>query len=436
MIGSLRARLFFGMTVVIVLTGAIGGSLAYRWAYGEAIEMQDSVLMQIAAFATTSSLGKSQSISGIDGDAEVAVVELGTVPRGSVDDRHLWSLRDGLYNESYSETPIRLLLRTRADGSRFAVTQSFRIRSELAENFALRTLMPIATLVPCLMLVTAFVITRSFAPMMHVAAELDAGSSGEPKELAVAGAPSELHPFLRSINGMLRRMHQMMERQQRFIADAAHELRTPITALSLQADNLDPIDMLPAARDRLDALKRGMARTKRLLEQLLTMARQDTDVPVAYERAFLDRIAKEVVADLLPQAAAREMDLGFKTAEAILVEADPVSIASVVRNILENAIKFTPDGGTVDITICREGEWALFKVEDSGPGVPSGDLDRVFEPFFRSRSTVDGSGLGLSIVKRIVQRYAGSVRLANSQRDGRSGLSVTVKIPHAGRIGK
>jgi two-component system, OmpR family, sensor kinase len=435
MMGSLRGRLFFGLTAVIVLTGAIGGSLAYRWAYGEAIEMQDSVLMQIAAFAMTSSLGKSQSVSGVDADAEVAVVELGTVPRGSVDDRRLWSLRDGLYNESYSGKPIRVLLRTRADGSRFAVTQSFRIRSEIARNFALRTLMPIATLVPCLMIVTAFVIARSFAPMMRVAGELEAKRGGEPKELAVAGAPSELHPFLRSINGMLRRMHLMMERQQRLIADAAHELRTPITALSLQAENLDTIDMPPAARDRVDALKLGMARTKRLLEQLLTLARQDADAPVAHEAALLDRIAKEVVADLMPQAAARAIDLGFKTADAILLEADPVSIASVVRNILENAIKFTPDGGTVDVTVCREGDWALFQVEDTGPGISPSDLDRVFEPFFRAGSTAEGSGLGLSIVKRIVDRHSGSVCLANVEGAGRSGVVVTVKIPSVRRIG-
>jgi two-component system OmpR family sensor kinase len=295
--------------------------------------------------------------------------------------------------------------------------------------------MPIVALVPCLMLVTAFVITRSFDPMMRLADELDTKQGEESRELTLTGAPSELHPFLQSINGFLRRMHLIMERQRRFIADAAHELRTPITALSLQAENLDPIDMPPAARDRIDALKRGMARTTRLLEQLLTLARQDAETPVMHEEVFLDRIAKEAVADLLPQAAERAVDLGFKAAEAIPVAADPVSMASAVRNLLENAVKFTPNGGTVDVTVRREGEWGLFQVEDTGPGIPPDDLDRVFEPFFRGRSTTEGSGLGLSIVKRIVDRYSGSVCVANMKGSGRSGLIVTVKIPHSARLG-
>jgi two-component system OmpR family sensor kinase len=193
--------------------------------------------------------------------------------------------------------------------------------------------------------------------------------------------------------------------------------------------------MPPAARDRIDALKRGMARTTRLLEQLLTLARQDAETPVTHQEVFLDRIAKEAVADLLPQAAECAVDLGFKVAEAIPVAADPVSMASAVRNVLENAVKFTPNGGTVDVIVRREGEWGLFQVEDTGPGISPDDLERVFEPFFRGRSTAEGSGLGLSIVKRIVDRYSGSVCVANMKGGGRSGLIVTVKIPHSVRPG-
>jgi two-component system, OmpR family, sensor kinase len=429
MIKSLRGRLFFGFTAIIVLTGAIAGVLAHRWAYGEAIEMQDSVLMQIGTFAMTTSLGKSQSVNGVDADAEIAIVELGAIPHGTPDDRRLWSLRDGLHNDTYSGQPVRVLVRTRADGDRFAVTQRTEIRSEIAGDMALRTLLPICALVPCLMLVTAVVIARSFAPMMRLADEVDRRGGGDIQELAVVDAPSELHPFLQSINGLLGRMRLMMERQQRFIADAAHELRTPITALSLQAENLDPVQMPVPARGRLNALKSGMARTTRLLEQLLTLARQEAEPPLARETMFLDKIVKEAVADLLPQAAARDIDLGFKTAEPISVDADGTAIGSAVRNLLENAIKFTPDGGRVDVSVRLEENWAVFQVEDTGPGIPSTDLERVFEPFYRGRSTIEGSGLGLSIVKRIVDRHSGTVRLTDIDESGRSGLSVTVKIP-------
>jgi two-component system OmpR family sensor kinase len=429
MIKSLRGRLFFGFSAIIVLTGAIAGVLAHRWAYGEAIEMQDSVLMQIGTFAMTTSLGKSQSVNGVDADAEIAIVELGAIPHGTSDDRRLWSLRDGLHNDTYSGQPVRVLVRTRANGGRFAVTQRTEIRSEIAGDMALRTLLPICALVPCLMLVTAVVIARSFAPMMRLAADVDRREGSDIEELAVVDAPSELHPFLQSINGLLGRMRLMMERQQRFIADAAHELRTPITALSLQAENLDPVQMPVPARGRLNALKSGMARTTRLLEQLLTLARQEAEPPLARETVFLDKIVKEAVADLLPQAAARDIDLGFKTAEPISVDADSTAIGSAVRNLLENAVKFTPDGGRVDVSVRLEESWAVFQVEDTGPGIPSTDLERVFEPFYRGRSAIEGSGLGLSIVKRIVDRHSGTVRLTDIDESGRSGLSATVKIP-------
>jgi two-component system OmpR family sensor kinase len=144
---------------------------------------------------------------------------------------------------------------------------------------------------------------------------------------------------------------------------------------------------------------------------------------------FLDKIVKEAVADLLPQAAARDIDLGFKTAEPISVDADSTAIGSAVRNLLENAVKFTPDGGRVDVSVRLEESWAVFQVEDTGPGIPSTDLERVFEPFYRGRSAIEGSGLGLSIVKRIVDRHSGTVRLTDIDESGRSGLSVTVKIP-------
>ncbi|MFH0297798.1 ATP-binding protein [Bradyrhizobium sp. 31Argb] len=430
MLKSLRARLFVGLTAIIVLTGVIGGTFAYLWAYSEAIEMQDSVLIQVGTFALNASVRESQPVNGVDAEAEVAVIELGTSPRGSADDRNLWTLPDGLHNGVYRGQPIRLLLRTRADGSRFAVTQRTEIRTEIADDMALRTLLPIVALVPCLLLVTALVIASSFRPMVKLAHDLDARRGDDIHELKAAGMPSELHPFLVSINGLLDRMRGMMEQQRRFIADAAHELRTPITALSLQAENLDPREMPPQARERLNALKSGMRRTKHLLEQLLALARQDAVQATVWETVSLDEIAKEVVADLLPEAAARDIDLGFRMAETVAVSGDALSLASAVRNLVENAVKFTPDGGSVDLGVYREGEMAVLQIEDTGPGIPPSDLDRIFEPFFRGeRPTGEGSGLGLSIVKRIIDRCGGSIAFENVNGTGRSGLRATIKMP-------
>ena len=432
MISSLRGRLFVGFTAIIILTGAVGGSLAYKWAYSEAIEVQDSVLVQVGAFVLNASVRQSQPVNGIDRDSEVAVIELGNAPRGPAEERKLWALRDGLHNDAYQGQPVRALLGTRPDGSRFAVTQSTEIRSELAGNMALRTLLPIAALVPCLMLVTAIVITGSLRPMLRLARNLDVRRADDVSQLWVSGAPSELRPFLGSINGLLGRLQAMLDQQRRFIADAAHELRTPITALSLQAENLNPMEMTPAAGERLQALKSGMRRTKHLLEQLLALAHQDARTASADDTIHLDQVAKEVVADFFPEAATRNVDLGFAVAEAVAVKAEPQLLMSAIRNLVHNALKFTPDGGRVDLGVYRENDTAVFQIEDTGPGIPADDLERVFEPFYRGRQTTgEGSGLGLSIVKRIVDRSGGKIEIENIVGRDPSGLRVTLRLPTA-----
>lgn len=432
MIHSLRGRLLVGLTSIIVLTGVAGGAFAYLWAYNEAIEIQDSVLIQVGAFAQGAPLRQSQAVSGVDSDSQVAVVELGDMPRGDTDTRRLWSLNDGLHGEVYQGQPVRVLMLTRPDGSRLAVTQRNEIRRELAGNLALRTLMPVLALVPCLMLVIAIVIARSLKPMVRLADELDGRSADDMTQLAIKGAPTELHPFLASINGLLVRVHAMMDQQRRFIADAAHELRTPITAMSLQADNLDPVEMSSAARERVNTLKDGMRRTKHLLEQLLSLARQDSALPVRRDRLLLDRIAKDVVADLLPGAAARHIDLGFTAAEPVEVEGDGFMLTSAIRNLVENAVNFSPEGGTVDLGVCREGDFAVLQITDRGPGIPAADMDRIFEPFVRgSRPSGKGSGLGLSIAKRAMDRSGGMIQLENMSERDQKGLRVTVRLEAA-----
>ena len=151
----------------------------------------------------------------------------------------LFALQDGLQIAMWKKKAIRVLLRTRADGSRFAVAQPAAFREESARDMALRTLLPIAALIPCLMLVTALVIAHSLRPMTRLAADLDTRVADDLTPLSLARTPSELHPFIASINGLLARLRLMMDQQRRFIADAAHELRTPVTALSLQAENLE-----------------------------------------------------------------------------------------------------------------------------------------------------------------------------------------------------
>jgi two-component system OmpR family sensor kinase len=177
-----------------------------------------------------------------------------------------------------------------------------------------------------------------------------------------------------------------------------------------------------------------MHRAKHLLEQLLALARYEAipTGPAEMPLAALDSAAKEVVADLLPEAADRGIDLGFALFECLRVRSEPVMLAAIIRNLLDNALRFTPRGGTIDIGIYQRDDAAILQIEDTGPGIPSTDMDQIFEPFFRgSRPTGEGTGLGLSIAKRIVDSLGGGIALENIAGAGRSGLRITVRLPIA-----
>ena len=443
MIGSLRGRLFVGLTAMIVLTGGIGGIFAYRWAFDEAIEIQDSALIQIANLAQNGSFDGNKPLPEIEEDAQVRLIELGNRPHGASDERQLFGLKDGLHTASWKGQAIRALLRTRLDGSRYAAAQPTAVRDDTADDMAVRTLLPIAALIPCLLIVTALVIAHSLRPMIRLAANLDARGADDLTPLPQGGAPTELHPFINSINSLLTRMRHLMDQQRRFVADAAHELRTPVTALSLQAENLDSIELPEEARERVAALRQGMHRTKHLLEQLLAVARYEAK-PVSDEtqQVPLDEVAKQVAADLLPQAVDRGIDLGFEIVEAITVRSEPVMLATMIRNLLDNALRHTPHGGRIDLGVYRQDDSAVLQIEDTGPGIATADLEKIFEPFFRgSRPEGEGTGLGLSIVKRIAESLGGGITLENLSGAGHSGVRVTVRLPVvamnlAGSLGK
>jgi two-component system OmpR family sensor kinase len=285
------------------------------------------------------------------------------------------------------------------------------------------------------MVVITLVIAYSLRPMVRLAGDLDARRADDMTPLPLSGTPSELHPFISSINGLFKRMRLLMDQQRRFVADAAHELRTPITALSLQAENLDSVALPKRARERVTALKQGMHRTKHLLEQLLALARHEAVPSGLAEKplAALDHVAKEVVADLLPEATDRGIDLGFALVEPLTVHSEPAMLAAIIRNLLDNALRFTPRGGTIDIGVYRQDGMAILQVEDTGPGIASDDMDKIFEPFFRgSRPEGEGTGLGLSIVKRIVDNLGGRIALENVGGAGRSGLRAMVRLPIVG----
>jgi two-component system OmpR family sensor kinase len=437
MMASIRARLYAGLASIVLLTGLAAGATAFRWAYHEAIELQDAVLRQVGALAVNNRIQAGLMVEhGTDPEARLIIEELGQ-PLLDVDaslPQLPDNIPDGLQTLVRGNGTWRILVRTRPDGSRVAVSQSTDYRDEIAHDTALRAILPLAALIPCLILLVGVVIRYSFRPVSLLAAQLDAKETDHLAKLPSEGMPKELLPFIVSINRLLERISAMFDQQRRFIADAAHELRTPVTALSLQAENLDRVELPQESRDRLSALKTGIRRTAHLLEQLLAFAKFDAGRAPQARRTAFDNIVKEVVADFMPRVQARGVDLGFQRIDHVCVDADDTALAVLLRNLVDNALCHTPDGGRIDIGLFRHRNHAVLRIEDSGPGIPEAELDRVFEPFYRGGWSVEeGTGLGLAIVRRVAETLGGSVVLENILAPDRTGLRVNVRIPASNR---
>ena len=434
---SLRARLFAALTTFIVATGLIAGGLAFRWAFEEAIELQDAILQQVGMLAANTRLqGGSLAEPAVDAEAQVVIEEF-VRARDELPVKPLQlslppDLPNGLQTISQPSGRWRILVRTRSDGSRVAVGQPTANRDEIARDSALRTILPLAALIPCLLLLVGVVIHYSFRPVTQLAARLDAKQSDHLQLLPSRGMPEELLPFIASINRLLERVAAMFEQQRQFVAHAAHELRTPITALSLQAENLDHVGLSSEGQDRLTTLKAGIGRTAHLLEQLLALAKYEASGTAEAPITAVDRVAKEVVAGLLPIAHARRVDLGFERIDQVSVQMDATTLAVLLCNLLDNALRHSPQApqdGRVDVKIFRESNHALIQIEDAGPGIPQAELGHIFEPFYRgSRPNGHGSGLGLSIVRIILEKHHGAIELDNITNTGCSGLRVVVRL--------
>ncbi len=233
------------------------------------------------------------------------------------------------------------------------------------------------------------------------------------------------------MNDLLARLKQSVERERSFIADAAHELRTPLTALDLQVQSLRAEAAGSGHDEAVQRLEAGVARAARLVEQLLALAREERDGRREHEPVALPDLAREVIEELLPLADKRGIDLGMERADAVRVAGDGEALRVLVRNLLDNAIRYSPAGGKVDVSVERHGgaePRAVLVVSDDGPGIPPPERERVFDRFHRVPGTAaSGSGIGLALVRSIAAHHNAHIRLDDGP--GARGLRVSVDFP-------
>ncbi len=426
---SIRLRLLSWLLGCAVLVALAAGWGVYRAALVDADTLFDYQLRQIAL--SLRDQGVAQGFAGPDEPYEM-VVQIWDDSGGRIYLSHPSSDLPARATLGFDEVSTRSgdwrVFSIQMRGRTIQVAQPLSVRRELARTHALRTLLPVLVLLPLLAGALWFGAERALRPLSSMARELRARDPALLAPLVEERRDEEILPLVRALNDLLRLLAAALDKQRAFVADAAHELRSPLTALKLQLQLLDRAADAQARREAGARLAAGIERASHLAEQLLTLARNEPDAgepPVAAVR--LDETVREAIAEAAPLADARGVDLGLAAAEEISVQGDADALRVLVRNLADNGVRYTPRGGRVDVSVHRRDGEALIEVADTGPGVPEADRARVFSRFYRGHAGDEsGSGLGLAIVKAIAERHGGRVELGAAASGG---LLARVALP-------
>lgn len=440
---SLRRRLLVLLSGTVLLAWAATAIFSYFDARHEIGEMLDAHLAQSAGLIA------AQLEHEIDDD------KANKLPRRYKQERKIafqvWDGSGALRLSSASAPQTRLSARDegfadaviegkrwrifsrRDESGRFLVQvgERYELRDELAESVAGHLMHPLAIALPALALLIWLAVGAGLAPLARLAGEVGRRAPDNLAPLEGSRAPREVRPLLGALNDLFARLRASLEQERRFTADAAHELRTPLAAVKTQAQ----VALAAAdAKERAHALAQvvtGADRAAHLVEQLLALARLDPQTALAQAPGVsLSALAAECVAELAPAAAQKGIEVGLVAADAGLVAGDSTLLAVLLRNLVDNAVRYSASGGEVEVRVARDGGTVLLCVADSGPGIPAAEHIRVFERFYRVLgSGAEGSGLGLSIVRRIADLHRASIALADGP--GGRGLVVSVRFPAA-----
>lgn len=410
---SLQRHLSLVLGSIILLAGLVAAAASFGLAYLEAQELQDDMLRQIAILSTSSGINTAAYAthkSDLNDDGISDPESLVTIYRLPSDTAPVWlngDLSPGMHTISTATEQLRVFVRDR----HIVVSQHTEVRDEIAINSAMRTLIPILFLLPVLAWLIVRIVRNELAPITQLSKSLDEQPTDRPQPISDDALPEEITPFVHAINRLLTRVNTLMGQQRRFIADAAHELRSPLTALSVQMQNLIHADSLNVMRERAVPLSEGIERLRKLTEQLLNLAmtqagtNRDQEVNVSV-------MARELMAEFLPLAEARNIDLGLDEIGPLTMRATPDALRLILKNALENSLKYTPNSGEVTLRLLSDDDSSVIEIVDNGPGIPVAERERVFDSFYRMSGTIgEGSGLGLAIAREAASRLGGVISL-------------------------
>lgn len=429
---SLRGRLLVFLLTLAAVAAAVVATVSYRSVLAETDRIFDYQLRQMALSLRDQGAIAEEERAALEDPAFDYVVQVWTGDGSITYSSHR---RPGLPRTAvlgFAEVDIDgrrwRVFSTTSRGRVIQVAQPLAVRHQLAADAAWRSVAPLAIAAPLVALAVWWLVGVSLAPLRSLVAAVRARDAESLAPLPLAGLPSELAPLGAALNALLARLATSFDAQRSFVADAAHELRSPLTALKLQLDlaRRAPDDATRA--QALAELAAGTERMRHLIEQLLVLARAE---PGGAEAVLADtdlaEVARQAAADTVPLAAANEVDLELDAPRPQIVHADAAALRILLRNLVDNAVRYAGRGGRVLVQVTGGAAQAIVRVDDSGPGIPPAERARVFDRFYRRDSGgSSGSGLGLAIVRAIAQRHGAQVSLAESPLGG---LRAEVRLP-------
>ena len=405
---SLRLRLAASLTLTTLLVALVAGIAAYHAIHDEAHDYQDDILRQTALLIDPNN---PPPRADLDDDNRI---DIETVSRTGRYGRFLGKKPgDGYHDLRRHDRPYRAYLHTYPDGQRLALIQDTESRDQIA----------------ILALTSLYTIHRALRPVRRLTRDIEARAEDDLSPLAADGVPQEMRGIIHATNRLLTRIDATLRREKRFIADAAHELRTPMTALTLQAERLAPYTNDPAARAQLDTLRTGIRRTAALLEQLLLLARSQHAETTASATSRVQDTYRQIIETLLPLADRKRSDLGIASEQDATLPVPAAELYTLGKNLADNALRYSPPGSRIDLDLETDADAITLIVEDNGPGIAADERARVLDPFYRQLgSEEEGTGLGLAIVKSLCDKHGATLSLRDAKNHAH-GLRVEIRFP-------
>ena len=425
---SLQVRISIALILMFLPLSIIAGAFSYYQTYHEAEELQDDLLRQTAAYINP----KTTDYTQIGSENHILIQTFGqedTVPLSNTLGEGFHTIKGGVDDDDGDDDDEYRAYIHQTPQGKIAVLQETEYRDDLAATAAYQSVLPLLIALPLMILLTVWITYRAMRPVKTLSASLGQRRSDDLSPLDGEGVPSEIQGFVTAINQLLQRTGENIRRQQRFIADAAHELRSPLTALSLQAERLTKLPQSDEAREQTGLILQSIQRNRHLLEQLLTHARaQGSETQRNLTDISLQAQFRRVLQELMPLALNKQQDIGVAVENDLRIRADDTEIYTLIKTFTDNAIRYTPAGGRIDIGFSETPTTLTIWVEDDGPGIPAAERSRVTDAFYRILGTEQqGTGLGLSIADAIAKRYGGKLILTDS-RNFAHGLLIQAEL--------